>query len=472
MVNASSKNRPKRLVKYSATLLVVALLAYAAFLVAQSWREAKVGQADQLSTVAALSANSLDIYLGQLQIGMQNLGEDLADTHGKPDLDRAFILIKRFQALHTELGNVMLMRGDGQILLTGTTPNLPDLPTLAGDPVFEGILGELQQAGHFAIGRPILGNIDKSWVVSARYAVTDQAGKLLYIISANLPADMLQRYRVDSTTPRISVLGLLRDDGYLVGRYPAPDVASMDQMFGKPAEGAMADYLRANKDQQEGQIEIRDSGGKTTGLLVMRRLQHYPLTLFVEMPMSEIRAAWWHDIHAPYFMMALVLACSFAFFGLKRRRRAWSEAQRRAELQRRYEETLREGSPNEIFMFDTGTLQITYANDSALDNLGATLAQLQNKNILSLHPELGIEAFGAMIEPLRRGEQKSITYRTVQARANGSTYPVVVNMQLITAEDGNERFLAIINDLTALKQAEEHIQKFNAPAERHAARGK
>ena len=80
MVNTSSEKRPGRILKYSATLLVAVLLAYAAFLVVQSWRETKSEQASQLATIAALSENAIDIYFTQLQIGMQNLGADLAVT--------------------------------------------------------------------------------------------------------------------------------------------------------------------------------------------------------------------------------------------------------------------------------------------------------------------------------------------------------------------------------------------------------
>ncbi|HEY6093704.1 MAG TPA: PAS domain S-box protein [Gallionellaceae bacterium] len=459
------------MMRFAATLLVLALLAYAAFLASRSWRDAKAGQASQLATIAALSENSLDVYLTQLQIAMQNLGEDLGSARSKPDLDRAFTLVRRFQTLHAELGNVMLIRGDGQVLLTGTTPNRADLPTLAGDPAYTEILAELQAPPHFAIGRPVVGNIDRSWVVSARYAVTDQTGKLAYVISANLPADMLQRYQVDSVTPRISALGLLRDDGYLVSRHPQPEGADMDAMYGQPARGAMADYLRVNNHPQQGQVELKDSEGNTTGLQAARRLQHFPLTVLVEMSMSEVRAAWWHDMRAPYFVMALLLACAFAFYSLKRRR-AWTEAQRREALRHSYEEALLEGSPNEILIFDTDTLQITYANDAALKNLGYTLEQLQQKNLFSLQPQSNLESFEGMIEPLLRDEQDAINYETTQARANGSSYPVEVNLELIAAEDGSERFLAIINDLTAVKQAEENIRKLNTPVERRAARTK
>jgi PAS domain S-box-containing protein len=144
---------------------------------------------------------------------------------------------------------------------------------------------------------------------------------------------------------------------------------------------------------------------------------------------------------------------------------------RREELQRKYEQALRERSPNEIFMFDTDSLQITYANDHALESLGYTLEQLQKKTILGLHPKSGIESFGGIIEQLRQGKQESITYETVQARDNGSTYPVEVTLQLIT-EEGAQKLMAVIQDITARKQAEENIRKFSAPVERRGGGNK
>jgi PAS domain S-box-containing protein len=469
----SGEHRPRRLLKYSAILLVSAQLVYAAFLAFESWQEVKTEQAGMLATVADLDANAIDLYFTQLEIGMRNLAAELTDTHNASDLVHAYKLVRRFQELHTELGIVILMRGDGQILLTGNAPNNTSMPTLAGDPVFMKFRGELQQGPLFAIGRPLMGNIDKRWVTAARYAVTDRAGKIAYIISANLSADLLQLCWTDSSVPRTSALGLIRDDGYLVSRYPEPDAAGMDDLYGKPAGGAMIAYLRANGYPQRGQVEMSGSDGKARDWRALRRLRHYPVTLFVEAPMSEINAAWWSRMRDIYFLMVLMLAGIVIFYGMSfRRRHAWSTAQRLWKLKRNFERALDERSPNEILMFDADTLQFTYASDYALEHTGYTLAQLQQKNILSLHPEMGIESFGALIEPLRRGAQQAVKYQTVQARADGSTYPVEVNLQLMTTDDGNRGFMAIINDITELKQAEENIKKFHAPVDRRAARRK
>ena len=470
MSNPSGIRQPRRALKYSATLLVAALLAYAVFQFSQSWREAKSDQSGQLAAIADLSGVAVDTYFTQLEIGMRNLGEELPGTDKKPDLSRAFDLVSRFQALHTELDNVMLIRSDGQVLLTGKTRNSANLPTLANDPSFMEFRDELLRGTPFVIGRPVMGRIAKSWVIAARYAVTDQTGRLRYILSANLPANLLQRFWTDPASLKITALGLVRDDGYLVSRYPEPDAASADAMYGKPADAAMNEYLHANDLPQRGQVEMPDSNGKTQSIRALRRLQHYPVTLFVEMPMSEIRTAWRNDMHAPYLVMALLLACIFAIYGLTlHRRRVWSTTQRREELRQEFERAQKERSENEIFMFDAGTLQITYANDYALDNLGYSLEQLQKMDILSLHPKMGIKAFGALIEPLRRGEQAEITYQTEQSRADGSTYPVEVNVQL-TAEGSVEGFVAIVNDITELRQSEENLRAFNSPVERRGGK--
>ncbi len=475
MTNTRGVLHSKRFLKYAVTALLLALLAYAALLVSQSWRDARSDQANRLATIADLSESGIDTYFSQLEIGMQSLGEELADTLNKHDLKRAFQLVGRFQALHAELGNVILMRADGQVLLTGKVANNREMPSLANNSEFIRFRGELQNGPAFAIGQPVVGNIDKRWVVAARYAVAGRDGKLAYIISANLPEDLLQPYWPASQSPVITALGLVRDDGYLVSRYPEPDDARMDELYGKPAEGAMMGYLRANAFPLRGQVDMPGSDGKAADLRKLRRLQHFPITLFVEMPVAEIKAAWWGRVHTVYLLLALMLAGMLAVYGISlRRRHTWSMAQRREELRRNYEQALYERSPNEIFMFDTETLQLSYANDYALENTGYTLAQLQNNNILFLQPEMSIESFGATVEPLRRGEQATINYRTVHKRANDSTYPVEVNLQLMTADDEGEAegFMAIVNDITALKQAEENIRSFNAPVERRAARRK
>jgi PAS domain S-box-containing protein len=175
---------------------------------------------------------------------------------------------------------------------------------------------------------------------------------------------------------------------------------------------------------------------------------------------------WWGKVQVPYFLIALMLAGiatvqNWSF----RRHKVWSQEQRREALRHNYEHALLVHSSNEIYMFEADTLLFTYANEFALNNLGYSLAELRQRTFLSLHPEMNAETFARLITPLHRGEQESVRYRTVQARADGSTYPVEINLQLFTS-DVHSGCLAIINDITALRQAEENVSKFSAPMER------
>ncbi len=467
MTDSSGNLHPRKLLNYFVILVVIVLLGSMSLLIARSWQEGKSDRIAQLQSTVDMSAVALDSYFTQLNLAMQTLGADIAQTPEKIELERAYTLVNRFQRLHRELGIVMLIREDGQVLLTGKTPNRPDLLTLGGDPAFLRIRDELLQGSPFAVGRPVMGHIDTSWVVAARYAVTDQSGKLRFILSANLPDDFLRRYLPDSVKPGVAALALTRNDGYLLSHFPEIDVASRDQKFGKPAAGAMLDYLRAAKQPASGRVELSDRDGSEVLLRVMRGLHGFPLTVYVDVPMSEIEAAGWRRVKLSYLLLTLLLATVFVTYGIARsHRKKWSVAQRREALRREYEESLHPRHPNEIYMFDARTLRFSYANDAALESTGYSMAEVQRKTITELQTGMTVESFGQMIDPVRRGELESVDYQTNQSRANGSSYPVEVHLQFIRTDNGEEGFLAIVNDITVRKIAEANINEFNAPEER------
>ena len=133
------------------------------------------------------------------------------------------------------------------------------------------------------------------------------------------------------------------------------------------------------------------------------------------------------------------------------------QAERKMNNEHSHLLTILEQIFNEIHVFDARTLRFSYANRSALRNLGYTLEEMQARTPFSLEPKLTEKAFRAMIEPLRRGEKKRIVFETTHTRANGSRYPVEVRLQLIRS-DGQSVFLAVVSDITERKAAEQSIQ--------------
>lgn len=121
-------------------------------------------------------------------------------------------------------------------------------------------------------------------------------------------------------------------------------------------------------------------------------------------------------------------------------------------------------SVNEVYLFDAETLCFTFVNDGALQNLHYTLAEMQHLTPLDLKPEFTAESFEQLIAPLRSRDQPVQVFETVHRRADGSLYPVEVHLQLF--EHGDERvFLAIVQDITVRRAAEQEIRQLNAELE-------
>jgi PAS domain S-box-containing protein len=112
-----------------------------------------------------------------------------------------------------------------------------------------------------------------------------------------------------------------------------------------------------------------------------------------------------------------------------------------------------ESSLNEIYIFDVETLRFAEVNRGARKNLGYTMEELRDLTFLDLKPEVTLESFAQLVEPLRTGNQEKIEFTTIHRRKDGTQYPVEVHLQLLT--DGFPVFAAIILDITARQQAED-----------------
>lgn len=114
-------------------------------------------------------------------------------------------------------------------------------------------------------------------------------------------------------------------------------------------------------------------------------------------------------------------------------------------------------SSNEIFIFDGDTLRFTLVSQGALEHLGYLESELQAGTPLELCPEIGAEAFSALLQPLRDGTRDKVTIETSLRARDGSAYPVEVRLEPIL--DGQQlSFLAVVRDLTERRRMEAEIQ--------------
>lgn len=115
-----------------------------------------------------------------------------------------------------------------------------------------------------------------------------------------------------------------------------------------------------------------------------------------------------------------------------------------------------ESSFNEIYLFDAHTLRFIEASHGARENLGYSMEELRLLTPVDLKP-MTLEEFEAVLVPLRRNEQDRIMFETSHRRKDGTSYPVEVRLQL-SAEEAPPVFLAIIQDISERKAAEQLLQ--------------
>jgi PAS domain S-box-containing protein len=125
--------------------------------------------------------------------------------------------------------------------------------------------------------------------------------------------------------------------------------------------------------------------------------------------------------------------------------------------------TTLEKSLNEIYVFDSKTLQFSYINQGALTNIGYSEQEIKELTPLDINPEFTATTFNELVKPLRTKEKEKIIFFTNHKRKNGSLYPVEIHLQFVE-EGNNKSFLAVILDITERKKGKELLHKANTIA--------
>ena len=113
-----------------------------------------------------------------------------------------------------------------------------------------------------------------------------------------------------------------------------------------------------------------------------------------------------------------------------------------------------ERSLNEIYIFDAQSLHFVLVNRGARDNLGYTMDELRQLTPLDIKTQFTAQTFAVLVEPLQNGSVSSLQFNTIHTRKDRSTYETDIHLQ-IDRYDGRSVFVAIIQDITLRKQAEE-----------------
>lgn len=328
---ASSQSRLR-----SPPLLIVAAVALSALALFgwQSWLGTRDEQLLQLRTVAELTERATDHYFAQMQTALGELAQDIVAADGLRKPRAAQPMLANHALRHRELLAVHLLALDGRYLATSDTPSLGGVPGAGHPHNFAETVATLRPERPLELSRPLLGPAVRRWILPMRYTVRDESGTAVAFIVAAAPVEMLQGYWSQAPVMAHAAVALVRDDGYLLSRYPVPAGADEARVYGQPRDGAVMQHLRANGWPLQGAVEGPSLIDGRLRLSAFKRLEHFPVTLVASTPLATVQAAWWAHVRVPLASTLLLLGtAAVGLHHLHRRERLWWAERERADAE-------------------------------------------------------------------------------------------------------------------------------------------
>ena len=319
----------------SFAIVVVLLLIAIGLFSWSSWRQAYNFRLKTLQGLVALTQKDIDAYFTGMDNALSLLGDDLAER--KP-LAQVRPTLHRFQNLFPELREVSALSADGRCLESSD-----GMTSTVAPPWFEEARATLDGGAMLAISRAYQLHGSTEWVTylsrrvkSAPGTAPVGAGPVIGYVSAAMAVARTQAFWRDFPLPEDAGLGLARDDGYVIARYPLGPGISEATRYTTPLRGPHAPFIKRNRSYEPISIEGVSKGQGENTLYLVQRLRHFPLTVYLRNPSINFVRYWWQDMAWAYVMLILVLLITAAlYFWTARRESAWDieRARRTSELE-------------------------------------------------------------------------------------------------------------------------------------------
>ncbi len=313
------------------TLLLLFLLA-AVLYGTNSFQKVKQEQIRRLALVTGLVARSTESTLLHYERGLHMLGGQLIALDLTRHPRRCHLLLQRFIRENPELRLIAAVSRDGHILGTSGAPDSPPLNLSAAS--FSRWAQRAMSTHKLAVGPTERDGVRSRWVIPVGYAVRSPDGQVRFLLWALLPVGHEQALWYNLPLPGALQSGLLTDDGYLIFVWPRPAVPN--RIYARPQTGILIRTLHAREFPAKGYVQGMTTINKTRRLIVFHRLENYPLTFWITIPMKAVWARWLHTVEVPYALLLLLsLGGGWAFRWTSRRQEEWESGQLEARRQLR-----------------------------------------------------------------------------------------------------------------------------------------
>ncbi|MDD5000938.1 MAG: diguanylate phosphodiesterase, partial [Thiomonas arsenitoxydans] len=286
-----------------AALIANLLLAAAVGVVLwMSWERSRSGMEQILQSEAAFWADAMNQRYDQLQATCAAAQRQL---HDHPDLlQQPGPWLSDMSALMPFIDGVSLVSQTGDVLALEPSRAAPK-QARAAISASPGFRQALSAPGRIQIGLAQPDPLDtKQRITPARCALTLHKGvsrpevMLIFDVGLQRALKNLQHTlsSFDGKGRWVPAVGLLRSDGYLLARLPAPLPQTQTSLKNAPARGVLARLIAAHPEQTHGVFlgPVQAVGGAST-LGAWQRLGAHSVVAFTSLPASALTGRWWRQ---------------------------------------------------------------------------------------------------------------------------------------------------------------------------------
>ena len=325
-----------------ANLVIVLVLVLFGIYVVNTWQQVRAREEQHMASNLSLLKRTLDIFFLSKRAGLMSLIDAIERSPGQlNNLAAIQPLLAAYKQHRPEITLTFLTDMQGQFLASSHTQVLQGLPTIGDQPSFQAFLQEYQGNHDLYIGRPQLGKLTGQWSFSLRYVLRDRQGQPMAVLTDVFPTDFLDSLWKSAPLVQHLTVGLLRDDGYLLSRYPLPETVRKEEIFGTPRNGALFQNLVRNGFPSRGQVSGANTlAGGEDYLNLYSRLDSYPVTVFIAQAQRQIRNACLASIVTPLVLVLLLLSLvKLVSWRLAREQQQREQERAQGEAQLRASET-------------------------------------------------------------------------------------------------------------------------------------
>ncbi len=267
-----------------------------------AWRTVVSEESGRVENLARMAGRSASLFYRQFGIALGDLEAALAESESGPTRARAQQLLDRARAHTPALRLLGLMNADGSPIAVsstgGTTPSPADLRFPGPE--------NMPAAFGLEIGRPIRSEMFGEWMVPLRHVVPDDGNGSRRWLFGLFSLDEQAVVFSDIAMPEGWIIGILRNDDYFQGRWPAS--INPADVFEHSFRGPIERWRREYPEQLTAHLVGKSPISGEQRLLAVHRLEDQPMTLFLSVSYSMLWSQWIAAVRVPFLLFLFLAA--------------------------------------------------------------------------------------------------------------------------------------------------------------------